>query len=803
MKNMLRPGLTGRNGGDVLSVTDCLNLRPRTGGDADVLVPAGVPRVVAAGRYKPVAADGNVLVVTEGVNLYTVRTDAVDAEPEFVAALPSAPLCAVATADGMTVMTDAGPVALYRKEGGMECAGAAVVWPAVTVRAVPAGKISVEIASDTFNALARTSVDAYRQLADAANGTGRFMQPVVARCRFADSTGSTLHVTPPVAVMLPAGAQLVDALRTDMASGATGDNPVAQAMTVYADTYRIEVRVDGTVPASVRGRVASMTVEVTDDIHPCDMKGTATVTHNRRAGADEAVITLPRNGRGVGISGSASAQRLLRSAVAHFDELSTVAQVIPYPFLDSAGLYVVSAPAVPDVADAADSQYAVLRRTARAADTTAARLTVPHGFTAKCAASNGGWTAWGNVTRLPYAGYSVADFAASVEPGRPWSGCVRVDFADGTAVGREISGSDFPLTVSPLLTYPDAGAVRLTVAWHGDGDGVSYGFSVALTPDPSRVCAVSVNNTQRPWTAAQVDAMPVVPGSQARIAMPVYVAFADADNPRNVRGAHRLPSTPVRVCAAHGSGGAWDFGRTRFYVIGAESMRLATLSADARRLSVTLLSARGVASPSAVVDAGKSVLALCGQTLVRLDGAAVRELPGVYRGDLLGYDSARGEILVGNTDDNEVRVVRADGDLSGYALSLTPTGAWSAGGGRVFAVAENGLCELTDCRPADTLPVRWQAWITPDGGRRAVIRRVTWMLKASHLSGSLAVERAWLTGTAPAPALIARMEVDGAVRSPLTVPAVSRAAVDIRLDMQASVSADFAMTYPLINNTQQ
>ena len=134
--------------------------------------------------------------------------------------------------------------------------------------------------------------------------------------------------------------------------------------------------------------------------------------------------------------------------------------------------------------------------------------------------------------------------------------------------------------------------------------------------------------------------------------------------------------------------------------------------------------------------------------------------------------------------------------MAGYTLTVVPSGPWLSAAGRVFAVAAGSLCELTDCRSTAGQPVRWQAQVSAADGRRRRLRTVTWMLKAAQLQGTLTVERMWLTGTRPVPAVMTRMRVDGAIRSPLTEPVNGRDATDYRLDLQAQVSADFALTLP-------
>lgn len=802
MKNMLKQPVGGRggsasvhSGGAALLVTDCMNLRAAAGGDGSVLVPAGVPRVLAGGTHRPLAVDGDMLLTTDGRDLFDVPTRTDGAVPRLIASLPASPSCAVAHADGVTVMTGAGPVELKRSAGHHDSAGGIPVWPALTVRAAVAAKLHVDVGGGTFDVLARSYVEAYRQLADMANAQGQFMQPVVARCRLLDSASSTLYVTPPVAVMLPGGAQLTEALRSDLTAASDGDNPVAQAATVYADTFRLEIIVDGDISDDVRARVAAMTVEVTGDIHPCDMKAGATVTHNRLNGANEAVITLPRNGRGVGIAGSATAERLLHNAVAVFPEVSTVAATFPQPFAGGATTFTVGAPPVADVATAADRQYALLRTTVTTADDRLAQLTAPHTFTAEHAATNGAWTVWTDIARIPFGGYSAADFAASATPGTPWTGRVRVEFADGSAVSRAIAGDSCPETIGALLSYPDPTAVRMSVIWQAVGDTVSYGFTFPLTPDPSRRHAVYVHPTQKPWTPSALTEA-VTPVAAAPVAMPGYLAVTNAGNPLCVRTLHRMPATLTDVRAAHGGAGAWEFGRARFYAFSGDAIRLVTLSSDGSRVSVSLLTARGVESAQAVAEGGTAVYALSGDTVLKLSGSTVRELPGRMHGNLLGYDMARGEILVGDTDDNEVRAASPESGMAGYTLTVVPSGPWLSAAGRVFAVADGSLCELTDCRSAAGQPVRWQAQVSAADGRRRRLRTVTWMLKAALLQGTLTVERMWLTGTRPVPAVMTRMRVDGAIRSPLTAPVNGRDATDYRLDLQAHVSADFALTLP-------
>lgn len=775
-------------------VTRCLNLRP----DAltrGTLRPAGVPRIIAPRDWEPLVTDGDRLYVCNGNTLawLTLTADGGLQQPVAIATLPSAPRCAVVAAGTVTVMLPEGPYYVTTDADGVpqDCV-CAPQWPQVSLTARFGGLFSRNVEADTAEKIGAAAVDAAAGLTAQAAAAGLFLHPVIARCRFTDAHGNTLHLTPPVAVMLPCGAQLTEALRSPVTDLT---NMTVRAFDIEVQGFAIDVRIAGEVPAYWRQRVAAMTVEVSRELGPdLSADGGATVTINRRAteGA-EAVITMPGTEAALTASHPSSSRAIVANILADASSALTPALTVAMPFATD-GPFTVIAGSRSTAAKTAKSNSADAKNT----------FAAPHTFTAAFGSSDGRVTLWGNPARISFGGYGAGHFAVTVgATDGPWSGRVRIDFADGRHVVTSVIGSARPLTLSPLLSYPDASARRITLTV-SNSDGSVSGWSADLVPDPSQTFAYCLHPSLLPFALGDEFDEPGEENVLTDDALRGHVAVADAAAPGSVVAVHRVADRLVTLRPAVSSGGAWEFGRPRFYAFCSDAVRLLTLSADLGTAAVNLFDNRRVTAPGAVTAGDSSVIAVASGRLVQIRGtrvSTVADMPdfdGTAPGVRAGYDAEAAEVIVANPDDNEAVVFTAGGGHYFLTLEVSDDNIvqrrWLAEGGRIFAVTNLGLAEVSRRNMAADVAVGWSCTLTPQE-----CGAVIWNVKTPKFSGLLSVYRKYLTNNSPTPALMQRLKVEGALRSPLSVRlAPTRMPHRLVLELQGTVSAAFRMTAPAV-----
>lgn len=798
--------MKSRGGRDGLLVAECFNLMPMPGSEGDVLVPAGAPKVIAGGGWRPVAVFGDDVIVSgknadgsESVGV--VRGGEVTVLDELPAG--TSVVSAMVCGDTVTLMTGRGPWTLRRGgDGDIVSVGPAPEWPQIAVTAGDTEMFTRTFPGGKPALTAVAAAECYRGLAEDIAAAGLFMQPVLARCRVLDREGRTLYVTAPQTVMLPEGSSLASVVRVNMPDGESGDTAGGS---LSAPGYALKVTVGGTVPEVWRTIADRLVVKVSEEFHPCDFSDTASVAVSRRLNTCEAVITLGGIGRGITAARGLSSRERIMKAYAHADEILTPAMTFHTPFSGEGGTtFTVRQSAGGDLRGRAVRLDAILDRRPGARDSVCDRLSVPHSFTAVSCAVNGRGALWANPVALPFGGYGIGDFAAQTE-GRVWTGSVRVDFADGSSVTRNTGGNFAPVSSGPVLSYPraDAVAMTFTLSDGSTGTGMSeISVRLPLTADPSGRYALYIHAGLKAWhlsdeaeggddTLTDDQAEDVT----ADTAMKGYVVSCAAGAPSDVRGVHSVGGNIRALAAARSTAGAWDYGRSRFYVFCDDGTRLLVLDAAMTGSAVTVLDTGTADGALCVCEGGDGVYMLSGRRILRLAGSRVTALPGDFDGDRLGC-TAGGEIIVGNTDDNEATAVLPDYGFGSYRFALVLREGWLSAAGRVLAVSDTGAVDVGQRESAVSTYVRWRArWCGER--RRPLPASLLWPIKAVSFDGRLTVSRSWLTGTPPTAAVISRATVKGAVRSPVRVPLAGHGTYDMVLTVDGYVSRDFAMTVPV------
>lgn len=775
-----------RRGG--LNVTECMNLRPAPGTN-DVLEPVGAPLKVADGDWLPLFSHHGRLLVTERdtlrIGFCIPGAPLPDGDPgvTVIDTLPGAPEAVYAEGDLITVMTGEGPWLMSATEAGFSVIGTAGNWPEIAVTATGGNVISHTIPAGTVADLAVSHVTAYRDIAETLGRTGQYLQPVMVRCRLLDADGRLLHLTPPVCVVPDYGPQLTETLHLEM------NGEEVSGTTVEGRGFKLKVTIAGSVPAALASRVASIQALALPQFHCCDMMGKAAVTISRRGGASGAAVTA--NSVLPGLSAGLNAANL-RRAFAMFDTSATEIAVIDRPFdADSPKEFVIDAPAVADVAaDAATFRKALAARAVRISEGIA-RMSLPHTFSASVTAANGGRRVFSGLRRHAWRGFTAASFAAGTISENATVCKVKITMADGSVLQSTVTADFRPEKVGPVLSYPDARARRLTL------QAGTLGISVDLQPDMSEAHAIWVAADGRPAALSSDFDTITGPDTVQAKDMPGMLAVTESGTVTHVCN----PGMRVRaIVAARTAGSAWDFGRSRFYLLGPDGIHMLAVSGKA--LSTSLIDSRAVESALRVCPAGDSVFLLAGTNLLRLSGNRAASLPGLWNYDRLGFDEVRGELILANPDDNEAAAVNPDDSrLPSYTFPLVlpdaSARAWLACGGKIYALTSDGTVCLTERHTVTTenICVRWSAVLTPARPEKTALSAVTIPVRASRIDGTFDVERAWLGRKA----LIFKFKIKGEVRTPLRCTLPVRPVLDLRMTLDASVSPDFRLVAPVLN----
>ncbi|MDE7153410.1 MAG: hypothetical protein K2O00_03050 [Muribaculaceae bacterium] len=537
-------------------------------------------------------------------------------------------------------------------------------------------------------------IEAYTSLRNSADAAGMFIQPVIARCRYLDTAGNTIFVTPPVMVTSPNGFQCTSPVTTLIEPS---DNSRG-AVTLSADTFKLQVN----FPATSCSRVVKVIVEATPQLDIVDFNGKSVAAVMR--GADGGLTV--RGSLPVAPSTAEGKRRLTDSLLAHTGSLFRTVAVVSAPFNGTAHSITTG----PDTTGATDLRTAVtsLRKTLssapsfRSSGILAGESTVPHSVTCGCVAANGDTLLMGNLTMLPFRGYRLDSFGASITTDS-WKAAIAVEFAGSEEkVVRYCEGSGgAPVMLSPVISYPRADAVRMTIFFRTAGK--CYRSEFPLTPSLCGDAAFYVSPDLKPidLTADEADFFIVPAEIPVEHLYSGMIAAAPAASP-SVPYAFRLVSSlPVTaVTHALGSSAGWDYVRSRFYLFSPEgAFTVITDSASIR--GVNKVDSRGVSNSENIIPVtrnGVAVLTDSGDLLL-WRGIAPR-LAGRNLCGAIAFDAVHNELwLFGDTlnlsGDASAELPFAAGVAVERTFPHTPLHLFHTPGGTII-ISVDGLYLLGD-----------------------------------------------------------------------------------------------------------
>lgn len=583
-------------------VDECFNLCPADG-RADMLTIAPQPLRVASADYHPLAAsvtpsDRLVLIASRARDIYMIACRGLTAdEAVYIGQLPSDPGATAWDGTRLTIMTELGAwSAIFDDETSTWAVeGLSPVWPAVTLTADDAGEFTARVApgqlsreyiagGDAFEADRRSMARAIRRAADdlraKARCAGAYIAPVIARARIVDAEGATVHVYPPTLLM--PSQQTFDQAISFMST----DRRTLMATTVAGRGFRIGVTVTESLPEAMRRRAATLVVDATREFLPVDPDALPQLNFAREAGAGFAHAIPALSPRAITPAHAEGNAATIADILPRLDTLLCPVSHIPDPFAGSRH-------AAASTQTAATGPVGPVRLVRQ--------VRPPHGFTARTVAIGAGSVLWGDITPLPFRGWSPQCYATAFEH-RAWRGWAQLVTTSGHALLWQGEGEDYaPVAFSPLLSYPGGAMASITVCITLDGADpvaftrrftdsgtISWSLDTGLKP----IVPVTADEITPP------DHLPYQPPRQ-----PSLVLAAPALSPLSPCGAADIGARPAAIVPSPSGGNSWDFGRERFYAFTPQGTRLLTLSADRHTLAANVLDSLAVTHPGAVVPA--------------------------------------------------------------------------------------------------------------------------------------------------------------------------------------------------------
>ncbi len=607
-------------------VIRCHNLRPTTTAEGMALEPVPLPAGAFGDGWLPFAevpqvGSNSVVVCSRGATLAIVEGSSVLASFD----LDGEPRCAMSAVGSLTVMTDRSTFNLSVTEDYISGStpsrptpprfrttkhiGLSVNLPAIELS--NSYSSATQFSSSDLRAISQNINNAYNEVDSTARTSGVWWQPTVLQTILRDAAGQIVMMSPPTLIVHPDGEQFPTSIKMQTDSSA---NVLGQTIDIPAWKLAIDIPADA---ASTYANVATLEVVASPSMHSADTSAQCSATLRRRT--DDDYFCVARYAQPT----TAASTRMVHEVMAHFDALQHTILTINNPAIYAGQSVVINNPIGSNAKSDNAELLAALRKDISKISLSESRLQVPHTFVARMTAECGGTNIWADLTAFPFAGYGAEHFASSVR-NSSWHAAAKVTFSDGFSVVTTSEGLDnAPKAFGPILSYPSADAVAITMTVLADG--VVRTGTFPLTADPTGSRALYIAPDLRPFELPlEVEAYVVPDENRPSRRMPDYLACSDAASPLSLTGITNFPAMDViTLVPARFGQSTWDFGRSRFYAMCRSGIHSLSVASDRKSLSLSLIDNRCPASPQAVAEANDAIYAIIGGDIVRISGTKV------------------------------------------------------------------------------------------------------------------------------------------------------------------------------------
>ena len=806
------PVISGRK--DTPTTTTCHNLRPDSAG----LRPVGLPRRVAPSPWRQLAAmepapGRPLLILTDGLSLAAIDPAPREAPvsddgmtdspaPAPFATLDAEPLCALADSARLTVMTRTGAhIYIYNiDEDTWAESPAATRFPALSLKAVEAPAVSVTIGARTLgrtypdSSAALTDSDrravssdlrrAYLALCRQAAARRVFCAPLICRYRLVSPDNQTVFTSAPVLVTTADNSRFAPVVTAD-----SDDRRTVAPYSVSLPAFSLVLSSSGPVADEFMSSVGRIEIVACPPFFAYDSKDDADISPVSDGVSRRFLsMTLPGAANAVSPSAGGAGAARLRACLSALPALERVIAVIRPTFGGKSVRAVIDAPADSPAEAVAAISAAATRRVAEA-DHVTASISQPHSFSAGCVSSVSGVALWGQLSPLRFGGYPLETFAAGSDTDAAWHAAAAVTFADGreTVVSTSQGDTGAPLLIEPLVSYPSADAVSMTLTV--TSGGTVRRSVLPLTADPSGHISYYIHPSLSPFELDVTDTPFVVPAARAVArTLDGWTALAQTSSPMTPAAAVRVCSSAVTAIApAVRRKVLSDRSRSAFSVFTLSGIHTLTFSSVAAPVSVSFVSKAVVGPAGNIALAPDCLYAVSGASVIRVtstEASAVLSLPSP---SAVAWSDTFDELWIACGDGRTLVF-----SPRGRTLFSRDTAFTSALAHYIFC--DNGTYDLNREDSQPSAFVRFACDIPLGDVFPSRIRGVAVDMHAATVSnGEASLYR--MARCIPEPVPSVRLAFDGSLKSRLPI-AILPAHIPARaysLSVQARVSPDFRL----------
>ncbi len=716
--------------------------------------------------------------------------------------IDDAPLCATPSANGFTIMTQSGIVAVEyiddewhftpRLRSDMDllitCTPAGELSSAtvpITLSGVTLSRTNSNIPDAQLRKLSSQLSSAYSELADTAAAAGLWIAPVLVRYHLLSASGERLHSSSPM-LLSPGKWYCSDPI--DISCSISDDDLSIPAVCIKAQAFRLNVHIPSSVPSSV----AAIDICITPQIHPVDFNAVAPY---RFSNIDSANPTLT-----VAMPGSTdffNPQLLRRAKI--IEGITARMDWAEQPYLHISALTPDSV--IPLLASSSYSAEAESNTLSRILNRDISSsipqvqhdlitdISPPNSFFARTVTTNGDTLLWGDITPILSVGLNIYELTDGFVD-ESWKGAVRVKLRNGDIITRRFSkSSNKPTRFAPLICCCGNNIASIEIFIEDDVGNVSYGRSELQTMPDGKHSFRLFSSLQGDNFAIQDYALPPPTdathlGSRRQGAL----VLASVNKPTTITAALISSDSPViAIHPAVMSQSSWDFARARFYALTLSGIFAVVANTNRSTISASLIHHSGIESAQACVPTPQGLMALSGGCLMRINAARANLVASDIDAVRIGWHAAL----------NHLWMIDSKGNISIYNIS---TGGWLSYlspvcpdavhqfGAEMMIGAFNSIY-IPSSSPNDRTPISWCGLISLPPPQKPQLLTVG--ITADYFSGSITLCGGEGAGQSP----ILSLSIDGQINAPITARLCSPFRRYISITIEGMVSPDFSLRF--------
>ncbi len=538
---------------------------------------------------------------------------------------------------------------------------------------------------------------------------GRFAQGVLARYRLRDQSGRTLFTSVPVLLSHSLGLSFSGEYSAIMAS----DYKSYEAWKLQAGEFMVRLRMPDDTVTDWRGMVHDVVVEMSCPVHPFG-SDTGSVCE-LRSRANGGMSVLYRSGGSVSHKGDSvdRASGVVDAMLSAGDKAFATVAVISSP-MERVGQLVDINPPIAMSGDI-DSQLSAIAALSSSPEPVLNSLESlmyqPHLLGATTASRCGDNVVWGDITIGRYGGVPAGILAAE-SVNEPWEGSVTTEFSDRSHITIRCKGENHaPVSLLPMVSYPSADAVKITIKVKRGGKvckgeyslhEIAGGrYSIWLSSD-------SCYNILEPST----EELDEVNDSGREVEMSGAVAVTHGSDRGKIVA--MLPSASsgrvIKLVEMPRRSSAWEGGMLRVYMFSSDGVSVVSTNDSGNKVKVQTIDRRGVSNRRSVTVNTQSgcLVAIAGGDLVNIDRSrVVTMIPGIGESEV-AWDEADRELWVVNLREGFPRVIPDCGDTHYRLTSLSAGRMWSSSSGLIVEDDEANLLDCSLGRVSGITDIHWE-----------------------------------------------------------------------------------------------